>query len=71
VVWDREGEQGMRVIQRKGMGRKEGWKEGGRRKMTRPPKKFLDPPLLNSTEFGRIFGILNISRSCPVEIEFS
>jgi hypothetical protein len=50
VVWDREGEEGMRVIQRKGMGwegkegkgregkgRKEGRKEGkeeGRRKMT-------------------------------------
>jgi hypothetical protein len=27
VVWDREGEEGMRVIQRKGMGREEG-KEG-------------------------------------------
>jgi hypothetical protein len=36
VVWDREGEEGMRVIQRKGMGReekgrKEGRKEGGKR----------------------------------------
>jgi hypothetical protein len=37
VVWDREGEEGMRVIQRKRMGRdekerrKEGRKEGGQR----------------------------------------
>jgi hypothetical protein len=32
-VWDREGEEGMRVIQRKGMWREEGngRKEGGRR----------------------------------------
>jgi hypothetical protein len=31
VVWDREGEEGMRVIQRKGMGREEKGKgkEGG------------------------------------------
>jgi hypothetical protein len=62
VVWDREGEEGMRVIQRKGMGwegkegkgRKEGRKGGreeGRRKMTSPPppkKEFLDPPLHNT-----------------------
>jgi hypothetical protein len=27
VVWDREVEEGMRVIQRKGMGME--WKEGG------------------------------------------
>jgi hypothetical protein len=47
VVWDREGEEGMRVIQRKGKGR-EGRKGGEeeRRKMTWPPKeKFLDSPL--------------------------
>jgi hypothetical protein len=35
VVWDREGEEGMNVIQRKGMGReekgREGKKEGGKR----------------------------------------
>jgi hypothetical protein len=34
VVWDREGQEGMRVIQRKGKGRegrKEGRKEGGGR----------------------------------------
>jgi hypothetical protein len=43
----------VRVIQRKGMGREEGKgreggrKEGRRRKMTWPPKKFLDPPLVN------------------------
>jgi hypothetical protein len=28
VVWDREGEEGMRVIQREGMGRMEARKEG-------------------------------------------
>jgi hypothetical protein len=28
VVWDREGEEGMRVIQRKGKGREEGKREG-------------------------------------------
>jgi hypothetical protein len=28
VVWDREGEEGMRVIQRKGKGREGGRKEG-------------------------------------------
>jgi hypothetical protein len=28
VVWDREGEEGMRVIQRKGKGREEGREEG-------------------------------------------
>jgi hypothetical protein len=46
VVWDREGEEGMRVIQRKGVGREEGkgregkGREEGRRKMTwRPPKQ--------------------------------
>jgi hypothetical protein len=34
-VWDREGEEGMRVIQRKGMGRedKEGRKEEGKRSL--------------------------------------
>jgi hypothetical protein len=38
-VWYREGEEGMRVIQRKGMGRedkqgrKEGRKEGGKRSL--------------------------------------
>jgi hypothetical protein len=42
VVWDREGEEGMRVIQRKGKGREEGreegkGREGRRRKMTWPP----------------------------------
>jgi hypothetical protein len=32
VVWDRGGEEGMRVIQRKGMGREEKRrKEGGKR----------------------------------------
>jgi hypothetical protein len=41
VVWDREGEEGMRVIQRKGMGREEGKgrKEGrkeGRNCMSQP-----------------------------------
>jgi hypothetical protein len=30
VVWDREGEEGIRVIQRKGMGREEG--EGRKRR---------------------------------------
>jgi hypothetical protein len=41
VVWDREGEEGMRVIQRKGKGREEGkgregkgGEEERRRKMT-------------------------------------
>jgi hypothetical protein len=47
VVWDREGDEGMRVIQRKGKGREgKGGEEGRRRKMTWPPQeKFLDPPL--------------------------
>jgi hypothetical protein len=39
-VWDREGEEGMRVIQREGMGREGKGREGreeGRRKMTSPP----------------------------------
>jgi hypothetical protein len=32
VVWDSEGEEGIRVIQRKGVGREEkGRKEGGKR----------------------------------------
>jgi hypothetical protein len=31
VVWDREGEEGMRVIQRKGMGREEGKGRKGRK----------------------------------------
>jgi hypothetical protein len=60
VIWDREGEEGTRVIQRKGKGR-EGREEGkgregkgregrGGRKEEEdmtwpPPKKFLDPPL--------------------------
>jgi hypothetical protein len=45
VVWDREGEEGMRVIQRKGKGREEGKGTEGkggeeeRRKMTWPPPK--------------------------------
>jgi hypothetical protein len=44
VVWDREGEEGVRVIQRKGKGREEGreegkGREGRRRKMTWPPQK--------------------------------
>jgi hypothetical protein len=42
VVWDREGEEGMRVIQRKGKGGKgkEGkGKEGSRKEMTWPPNK--------------------------------
>jgi hypothetical protein len=30
VVWDREGEEGMRVIQRKGKGREEGKGREGR-----------------------------------------
>jgi hypothetical protein len=45
VVWDREGEEGMRVIQRKGKGR-EG--RGGRKEeddLAPPQEKFLDPPL--------------------------
>jgi hypothetical protein len=38
VVWDREGEEGMMLIQRKGMGRedkgrKQGRKEGGKRSL--------------------------------------
>jgi hypothetical protein len=34
VVWDRKGEEGMRVIQRKGMGREEkGMKAGGKRSL--------------------------------------
>jgi hypothetical protein len=41
VVWDREGEEGMRVIQRKGKGR-EGRKEEDD---LAPQEKFLDPPL--------------------------
>jgi hypothetical protein len=32
VVWDREGEEGIRVIQRKGMGRRR--REGRRKEMT-------------------------------------
>jgi hypothetical protein len=40
VVWDREGEEGMRVIQRKGKGREGREGRGGRRrKMTWPPRK--------------------------------
>jgi hypothetical protein len=39
VAWVREGEEGMRVIQRKGKGREEGREEGRRRKMTWPPQK--------------------------------
>jgi hypothetical protein len=40
VVWDREGEEGIRVIQRKGIGREEkGRKEGERKEMTWPPKQ--------------------------------
>jgi hypothetical protein len=55
VVWDREGEEGMRVIQREGMGkedkgRKEGRKEGRRKEMTWPQTKFLDPPLIVSLQ---------------------
>jgi hypothetical protein len=42
VVWDRDGQEGMRVIQRKGKGRegkgREG-KGGRRRKMIWPPRK--------------------------------
>jgi hypothetical protein len=51
VVWDREGEDGMRVVQRKGMGREdeEGRKEG-RREITWPQTKFLDPPLIVSAQ---------------------
>jgi hypothetical protein len=52
VVWDREGEEGMRVIQRKGKGRREegkGREGGGGRKEEEddlaPQEKFLDPPL--------------------------
>jgi hypothetical protein len=48
VVWDREGEEGVRVIQRKGKGREEG--KGGRKEeeddLAPPQKKFLDPPLI-------------------------
>jgi hypothetical protein len=32
VVWDREGEEGVRVIQRKGMGRRKGREGRGGRK---------------------------------------
>jgi hypothetical protein len=45
VVWDREGEEGMRVIQRKGKGREgkgregKGGEEERRRKMTWPPQR--------------------------------
>jgi hypothetical protein len=58
VVWDREGEEGMRVIQRKfreGKGGREGsgGEEGRRRKMNWPPKKFLDPPLIVPIPKGR------------------
>jgi hypothetical protein len=46
VVWDRETEDGMGIIQRKGMGREE---KGRGRKEERddltPQTKFLDPPL--------------------------
>jgi hypothetical protein len=42
VVWDREGEEGMRVIQRKGKGR-EGRKEED--DLAPLEEKFLDPPL--------------------------
>jgi hypothetical protein len=48
VVWDREGEEGMRVIQRKGMGRED--KEGRRKEITWPQTKFLDPPLIVSAQ---------------------
>jgi hypothetical protein len=38
MVWDREGEEGMRVIQREGMGREEGkGREGRRKEMTWSP----------------------------------
>jgi hypothetical protein len=52
-VWDREGEEGMRVIQRKGKGRKEGKgregrKEGKEEDNLAPQTKFLDPPLFIS-----------------------
>jgi hypothetical protein len=45
VVWEREGEEGMRVIQRKGkgMGRGKGGREGRRSKMTCPPPKKKNP----------------------------
>jgi hypothetical protein len=40
VVWDREGKEGIRVIQRKGIGREEkGRKEERRKEMTWPPKQ--------------------------------
>jgi hypothetical protein len=45
VVWDREGQEGMRVIQRKGKG-KEG--RAGRKEEEddlAPQENFLDPPL--------------------------
>jgi hypothetical protein len=47
VVWDREREEGMRIIQREGMGKEEkgrGRKEGGMR-LLGLQTKFLDPPL--------------------------
>jgi hypothetical protein len=51
VVWDRGGEEGMRVIQRKRMGREEkkGRKEGGKRGLG-PQTKFLDLPLIVSAQ---------------------
>jgi hypothetical protein len=53
VVWDREGEEGMRVIQRKGKGKEGEGKgrgregRGGRKEEEDDlaPPKFLDPPL--------------------------
>jgi hypothetical protein len=55
VVWDGEGEEGMMIIQRKGMGRKDkgrkqGKKEGRRKEITWPQTKFLDPPLIVSAQ---------------------
>jgi hypothetical protein len=53
VVWDREGEEGMRVIQRKRDGKRGKGKEG-RKKEERddlaPQTKFLDPPLIVSAQ---------------------
>jgi hypothetical protein len=53
VVWDREGEEGMRVIQRKGMGREEKGRKEGRKEERddlAPQTKFLDPPLIVSAQ---------------------
>jgi hypothetical protein len=44
VVWDREGEEGMRVIRRKGKGREEGREGKGEGKGGRKEEDDLAPP---------------------------